>query len=118
MFIFYFGLVSAITPPVARAAYAAAGIAGTDANAAAWEAIRLGFVKLLVPFAFVTMPGLLMIGTPFQIVLPIVLATIAASGLSVPFAGWVVRPPPAVERLAFPLPSLVTLLTPPVPPPP
>src|SRR3546814_8088651 len=76
MFIFYFGLVSAITPPVALAAYAAAGIAGTDANATAWEAIRLGFVKLLVPFAFVTMPGLLMIGTPFQIVLSIVLATI------------------------------------------
>src|SRR3546814_1357768 len=67
MFIFYFGLVSAITPPVALAAYAAAGIAGTDANATAWEAIRFGFVKLLVPFAFVTMPGLLMIGTPFQI---------------------------------------------------
>src|SRR3546814_5344336 len=62
MFIFYFGLVSAITPPVALAAYAAAGIAGTDANATAWEAIRLGFVKLLVPFAFVTIPGLLMIG--------------------------------------------------------
>src|SRR3546814_3195089 len=41
MFIFYFGLVSAITPPVALAAYAAAGIAGTDANATAWEAIRL-----------------------------------------------------------------------------
>src|SRR3546814_21168699 len=79
LFIFFFGLVSAITPPVALAAYAAAGIAGTVANATAWEAIRLGFVKLLVPFAFVTMPGLLMIGTPFQIVLSIVLATIAAS---------------------------------------
>src|SRR3546814_20934350 len=45
MFIFYFGLVSAITPPVAPAAYAAAGIAGTDANAPAWEAIRPGSVK-------------------------------------------------------------------------
>src|SRR3546814_10817573 len=81
MFIFYFGLVSAITPPLALAAYAAAGIAGTDANAPAWEAIRLGFVKLLVPFALVTMPGLMMLGTPFQIVLSIVIETIAASGL-------------------------------------
>jgi TRAP transporter 4TM/12TM fusion protein len=62
MFIFYYGLLSAITPPVALAAYAAAGISGADSNATAFEAIRLGFVKVLVPFMFVTMPGLLMIG--------------------------------------------------------
>src|SRR3546814_19722438 len=60
------------------------------------------------------MPGLLMIGTPFQIVLSIVLATIAASGLSVAFAGWLVRPLTAVERLAFALASLVTLWPTPV----
>src|SRR3546814_17385246 len=60
------------------------------------------------------MPGLLMIGTPFQIVLSIVLATIAASGLSVAFAGWVVRPLTAVERLAFALASLVPLWPTPV----
>ncbi|MCW4628959.1 TRAP transporter large permease subunit [Marinomonas rhodophyticola] len=57
MFIFYFGLVSAITPPVALAAYAAATISGADANETAVESMRLGFVKLLVPFLFVTMPG-------------------------------------------------------------
>jgi TRAP-type uncharacterized transport system fused permease subunit len=114
MFIFYFGLVSAITPPVALAAYAAAGIAGTDANATAWEAIRLGFVKLLVPFAFVTMPGLLMIGSVLQIALSVVLASIAASGLSVAFAGWLARPLTAVERAAFAVASLLTLWPTPV----
>src|SRR3546814_18649145 len=55
-----------------------------------------------------------MIGTPFQIVLSIVRATMAASGLSVAFAGWVVRPLTAVERLAFALASLVTLWPTPV----
>ena len=101
MFIFYFGLVSAITPPVALAAYAAASIAGADANATAVESMRLGFVKLLVPFAFVTMPGLLMTGTGMQIAISIVLATLAIAGLSVAFAGWLVRPLSGLERIAF-----------------
>lgn len=98
MFIFYFGLVSAITPPVALAAYAAASISGADANETAVESIRLGFVKLLVPFLFVTMPGILMIGTPIQIALGIVFATIAVGVLSVAFAGWMVRPMSWLER--------------------
>ncbi len=50
MFIFYYGLVSAITPPVALAAYAAAGISGAGTTETGIEAVRLGFVKLLVPF--------------------------------------------------------------------
>lgn len=101
MFIFYFGLVSAITPPVALAAYAAASISGADANETAMESIRLGFVKLLVPFLFVTMPGILMLGTALEIGLAIVLATIAVGALSIAFAGWLVRPMTVVERLAM-----------------
>jgi TRAP transporter 4TM/12TM fusion protein len=107
MFIFYFGLVSAITPPVALAAYAAASIAGADANATAVESMRLGFVKLLVPFAFVTMPGLLMIGTGTEIAISILLATIAVAGISVAFAGWLVRHLSGIERAAFALGSLL-----------
>src|SRR5690606_4276023 len=49
MFIFYFGLVSAITPPVALAACAAAAIPGAGANEAAAESVRLGIVTLLLP---------------------------------------------------------------------
>ena len=98
MFIFYYGLVSAITPPVALAAYAAASISGAGANETAVESIRMGFVKLLVPFLFVTMPGILMIGTPLQITLGIVLATIAVISISIAFAGWLVRPMSWIER--------------------
>ncbi|MEQ8598552.1 MAG: TRAP transporter large permease subunit, partial [Devosia sp.] len=109
MFIFYFGLVSAITPPVALAAYAAASISGAGANETAVESIRLGFVKLLVPFLFVTMPGILMIGTPLQIVLGIVFAAIAVTAITIAFAGWMVRPISGLEpfilclnRMGFP----------------
>lgn len=91
MFIFYYGLVSAITPPVALAAYAAASISGADANETAMESIRLGFVKLLIPFLFVTMPGILMIGSAMQIGLSILLATLSTAGLTVAFSGWFVR---------------------------
>ncbi len=101
MFIFYYGLVSAITPPVALAAYAAASISGGDANGTAIEAVRLGFVKLFVPFLFVTMPGLLMIGTGLDITLSAVFAIIGVSGLTIAFAGWFVRPLSWPERLGI-----------------
>ena len=101
MFIFYYGLVSAITPPVALAAYAAASISGGDSTKTAIEAVRLGFVKLLVPFLFVTMPGLLLIGSPFEIVLSVVLAGLAVIALTIGFAGWLVRPLSWPERSAI-----------------
>ena len=109
MFIFYYGLVSAITPPVALAAYAAASISGGDPNKTAVEAVRLGFVKLLVPFLFVTMPGLLMIGTGTQIFLSIVFAGIGVVGITVGLAGWLVRPLALAERLAMIVASLLVL---------
>ncbi|MYZ42147.1 TRAP transporter permease [Schauerella aestuarii] len=58
-FVFYFGLLADITPPVALAAYAAAGLAGSDPMATANTAFRLGITKLIVPFVFVFSPALL-----------------------------------------------------------
>lgn len=109
MFIFYYGLVSAITPPVALAAYAAAGISGADANATAVESIRLGFVKLLIPFLFFTMPGILMVGSGVQIGLAIVLATLSTMGLTLAFSGWLVRPLNWPERGILVLGALLTV---------
>ena len=101
MFIFYYGLLSAITPPVALAAYAAAGISGADSNATAVEAIRLGFVKVVVPFLFVSMPGLLAIGTLPTIAATGIVATIGISGLAIAFSGWLGRALSLIERLGF-----------------
>lgn len=109
MFIFYYGLASAITPPVALAAYAAASISGGDANRTAVEAVRLGFVKLLVPFLFATMPGLLMLGTGLEITFSIVLATIGTVGLTIAFAGWLGRPMTRTERAAVAVASLLVV---------
>ena len=58
-FVFYYGVLADITPPVALAAYAAAGMAGSDPFKTGNTAFRLGLGKALVPFVFVFSPSLL-----------------------------------------------------------
>lgn len=65
MFVFYFGILADLTPPVALAAYAAAGMAGSDPFKTGNTAFRLGISKLLVPFVFVFSPALLIITKGF-----------------------------------------------------
>jgi TRAP transporter 4TM/12TM fusion protein len=62
MFAFYFAILSAITPPVALAVFAAAGLAKTDLWRAGWEAVRVAAPAYIVPFMFVYEPSLLMMG--------------------------------------------------------
>jgi TRAP-type uncharacterized transport system fused permease subunit len=63
LFIMYWGLVSFITPPVAVAAYTAATLAGTDGLSTGVQAMKLGFVKYVIPFFFVYNPALVFQGT-------------------------------------------------------
>ncbi|MCU0765430.1 MAG: DUF3394 domain-containing protein, partial [Burkholderiaceae bacterium] len=62
MFAFYFAILSAITPPVALAVFAAAGLARADMWATGWAAMRAGAPAYIVPFMFIYEPALLMIG--------------------------------------------------------
>jgi len=61
LFIFYFGMMSMVTPPVALAAYVGAGIAGADIMQTAWQAFRFALVGFTLPFIFVFRPELLML---------------------------------------------------------
>jgi len=67
LFIVYFSVLSAITPPVAVASFAAAGIAGANPTKVGVEAVRLGLTSFIIPFAFVLNPALLMEGTVVEI---------------------------------------------------
>ncbi len=67
MFVFFFGCVSTITPPVALASYVAAGVARADINQVGWTAFRYGLVCYLMPFAFFYGPGLLAQGSAWEI---------------------------------------------------
>ncbi|MEO5880969.1 MAG: TRAP transporter permease [Caldimonas sp.] len=64
-FVFYYGVLADITPPVALAAYAAAGMAGSDPFKTGNTAFRLGLGKVLVPFVFVFSPALLIVAKGF-----------------------------------------------------
>jgi len=65
-FVFYYGVLADITPPVAMAAYAAAGMAGSDPFKTGNMAFRLGLAKALVPFVFVFSPSMLIVAKGFS----------------------------------------------------
>jgi len=88
MFAFYFGLVSAITPPVALAAFAAAGIAGSNPMQTGFHSMRLGIAKYILPFVFVYTPGMLFEGDWFHILAGIAGGFGGIYALTVTTEGW------------------------------
>ena len=66
MFIFYWGMLSSITPPVAIASFAAAGIAGSPAMKTGWESMWVGSIIYFLPFFFVMNPALVLQGNYFE----------------------------------------------------
>jgi TRAP transporter 4TM/12TM fusion protein len=93
MFAFYFAILSAITPPVALAVYAAAGLAKTNMWQAGWEAMRVASPAYIVPFMFVYEPSLLLIVKDWTsdwpgVALAVVSASIGAICLAASLMGW------------------------------
>ncbi|MDW8045527.1 MAG: TRAP transporter fused permease subunit, partial [Nitrososphaerota archaeon] len=87
-FIFYYATLSAITPPVSLAAYAGAAIAGAKIVDVAILAMRLAFVAYLVPIYIVFEPGILMVGSPDEIIIHTISGLIGVILLSATFSGW------------------------------
>ena len=92
MFAFYFAILSAITPPVALAVFAAASLAKTDLWRAGMESVRVAAPGYIVPFMFVYDPSLLMIGDPFTIFTSCVAATVGVICLAAGLMGYLLRP--------------------------
>ena len=67
MFVFFYGCVSTITPPVALASYVAAGIAGADINRVGWTAFFYGITCYILPFMFFFGPALMLNGAPLDL---------------------------------------------------
>ncbi|OUR79043.1 C4-dicarboxylate ABC transporter permease [Alphaproteobacteria bacterium 46_93_T64] len=109
-FVFYYGVLADITPPVALAAYAAAGIAGSNPFQTGNTAFRLGIAKALVPFVFVYSPALLLVTEgftwmAFSITLAGAMAGIGLLGVS--FSGYLLTPLSKYERIWVALVSLL-----------
>ena len=82
LFVLYFAVLSAITPPVAMAVYAANGISRAGLMESSWAAVKLGLTGYIIPFMFVFGPSLLMIGEWPLILLTIVTATVGVTCLA------------------------------------
>ncbi|MFC1661456.1 TRAP transporter permease [Gemmatimonadota bacterium] len=91
LFIFYFGCISNVTPPVSLAAYAAAGIAGAPPLRTAWTAMLLASAGFLVPFMFVYGPALLLDGGFLEILLAVGTGMAGVSALAGAAMGFVRR---------------------------
>lgn len=76
LFVLYFAVLSAITPPVAMAVYAANGLSGAGLMDSSWAAVKLGLTGYIIPFMFVFAPALLLIGEPLQVALAVVTAVV------------------------------------------
>ena len=100
-FIFYFSVISCITPPVALTAYAAAGLAACDPNKAGWPAFYYGILAYIIPFIFVYDPVLLWQGGGLGIFLAFTTALVGIFGIGVALEGYLAGPVKAIVRLAF-----------------
>ncbi len=87
-FVFYFAVVSAITPPVALASYAAAGISGSNPMATSVASFKIGITAFVVPFMFFYNSALLMDGTWPEIIRAALTATAGVYLLSAAVQGW------------------------------
>ena len=111
MFIFFFAVASAITPPVAIAVYAACGIAQSPVMATSWMAVRLGLTGYIIPFMFVFGPSLLLIGEPMTVLLTATTALIGVTCLAAGLGGYFVAPLALWQRGAL-IAAALTLIKP------
>lgn len=101
LFIFYFSVFAPITPPVALAAYAGAGIAESDPMRTGVTAFRLGLVAFLIPYMFTYGPALVALGSVGEITQALITASIGVFCLASAVIGWMLKDLFWFERLFF-----------------
>ena len=101
LFVFYFGELSMLTPPVCLAAYAASSICGAPALSVAFRAMRLAVAAYIVPFVFIVHPGIALIGTGGIIFSNIFLTLAAIAAFAFAFEGYCIKKLRLYERLLF-----------------
>lgn len=89
LFVLYYAALSAITPPVALASYAGAGISGASPNKVGWTAVRIGLLGFIIPYMFVYSPQLMMMkGSWFEILWAFISACIGCYALGGSMQGY------------------------------
>ena len=101
LFVFYYGCLAPITPPVAVGSYAAASLAQTDPWKTSWKAVKLGSASFLIPFMFVLWPTLLFEGTAVEIMLALITGVIGVFCLASAVQGYMRIQIPIWERIVL-----------------
>ena len=110
LYVLYFGMMSMITPPVAIAAFAAAGVAKADPMKTGWSAVRFGWMAYIVPLLFVISPPLLLRGEVDAIIFSIGTAIAGVWLVSIAIAGFFLRPLAVPMRCVFGAAGLLALI--------
>ncbi|MEO9904565.1 MAG: TRAP transporter fused permease subunit [Nisaea sp.] len=109
-FVFYYGCISTITPPVALASYVAGGIAGADINRVGWTAAAYATTSFILPFAFVFGPSLLMQGDVVANVVAVASGFAGIASIAVGVVGCLHRPLHWLSRAVALIAGLCLLL--------
>jgi len=110
LFVFYFGIIADITPPVALAAYAGAGIARANPFWTGVTASKLAIGAFIVPYIFVLNPAMVLIGTtPYLLSMNLVTACGGMFGIGVAMIGFCLAPMSWLERAVFLLGGLMLI---------
>jgi TRAP transporter 4TM/12TM fusion protein len=111
LFIFYFAIISAITPPIMLAVFTASGIAESDPWRTGATALGLAIVGFIVPFLFIYSPEIILQGTIITILLSTVTAIIGVIGLSASTQGYLLTDASVIERGLLFIGALALLLS-------
>lgn len=103
MFVFYFGIVADITPPVALAAFAATGISGGEPMRTGGNAVKLAIAAFIIPYMFVLQPEILMIDTNvWEVTFIVITAVLGMNAIGASMVGyWYRKIPWYVRIIAF-----------------
>ncbi len=102
MFVFYFGIIADVTPPVALAAFAGAGIAGSDPMKTGVQASKLAIAAFLIPYIFVLSPSLLLIDTTLpKVLMMMATSLIGMTAVAAAIAGYLITPTKWFDRILF-----------------
>jgi TRAP transporter 4TM/12TM fusion protein len=107
LFVFYYAVLSDLTPPDAITAFAAANLAGSEMMSTGIEAFRLGIAGFLIPFAFVFQPALLLQGNLFEIFKGTGLTALGVVCLAASLIGYIRNPLHWIHRLLFMLAAVL-----------
>lgn len=110
MFVFYFGIMAQITPPVCLASYTAAGIAGADSMKTGITGFLYALVAFLVPFIFIYQPAILLMGSLKEIILASGVLFLGTFYLAAAMGGYLIMPLNNIKRIVLLVGALLLII--------